>query len=56
MARFSRVMTRLVPLFPPAAGRLIAPLLTGDEAYDCAVAERLIDGVEPAERMLSDNA
>jgi putative transposase len=31
-------------------------LLTGGEAHDCPVAERLIDRVEPAERMLGDKA
>jgi transposase len=30
--------------------------LTGGEAHDCPVAERLIDRVEPAERMLGDKA
>jgi IS5 family transposase len=35
---------------------LIAILLTGGEAHDCPVAERLIDRVEPAERMLGDKA
>jgi transposase len=39
-----------------AKGRLIAILLTGGEAHDCPVAERLIDRVEPAERMLGDKA
>jgi Transposase DDE domain len=39
-----------------AEGRLIAILLTGGEAHDCPVAERLIDRVEPAERMLGDKA
>src|SRR5688500_138951 len=37
-------------------GRLIAILLTGGEAHDCPVAERLINRVEPAERMLGDKA
>jgi transposase len=37
-----------------AKGRLIALLLTGGEAHDCPVAERLIKRVEPAERMLGD--
>src|SRR5262249_26156970 len=37
-------------------GRLIAILLTGGEAHDCPVAERLIDRVEPAELMLGDKA
>jgi transposase len=39
-----------------AKGRLIAILLTGGEAHDCPVAERLISRVEPAERMLGDKA
>src|SRR3974390_945486 len=39
-----------------AKGRLIAILLTGGEAHDCPVAERLIVRVEPAERMLGDKA
>jgi len=39
-----------------AKGRLIAILLTGGEAHDCPIAERLIDRVEPAERMLGDKA
>lgn len=30
--------------------------MTGGEAHDCPVAERLIDRVEPAERMLGDKA
>src|SRR5215831_19654047 len=39
-----------------AKGRLIALLLTGGDAHDCPVAERLIDRVEPAEHLLSDKA
>jgi IS5 family transposase len=39
-----------------AKGRLIAILLTGGEAHDCPVAERLIRKVEPAESMLGDKA
>jgi transposase len=39
-----------------AKGRLIAILLTGGEAHDCPVAERLIDRVEEAECMLGDKA
>jgi len=39
-----------------AKGRLIAILLTGGEAHDCPVAERLIARVEAAERMLGDKA
>src|SRR5262249_39476182 len=35
---------------------LIALLLTGGEAHDCPVAERLIDRVKPAECMLGDKA
>jgi IS5 family transposase len=30
--------------------------LTGGQAHDCPVAQRLIDRVEPAERMLGDKA
>jgi hypothetical protein len=37
-------------------GRLIALLLTGGEAHDCPVAERLIHRVEPAECLLGDKA
>lgn len=39
-----------------AKGRLIAILLTGGEAHDCPVAERLIARVEAADRMLGDRA
>jgi transposase len=39
-----------------AKGRPIAMLLTGGEAHDCPLAERLIDRVEPAERLLGDKA
>ena len=39
-----------------AKGRLIALLLTGGEAHDCPVAERLIRRVKPAKRMLGDKA
>ena len=39
-----------------AKGRLIAILLTGGETHDCPVAERLIDRVEEAERLLGDKA
>jgi transposase len=39
-----------------ANGRLIALLLTGGEAHDCPVTERLINRVEPADRMLGDKA
>ena len=39
-----------------AKGRLIAILLTGGEAHDCPLAERLIDRVEEAERLLGDKA
>jgi transposase len=39
-----------------AKGRLIAILLTGGEAHDCPVAERLIRRVERAECMLGDKA
>lgn len=39
-----------------AKGRLIAILLTGGEAHDCPVAERIIRRVKPAKRMLGDRA
>ena len=39
-----------------AKGRLIAILLTGGEAHDCPVAERLIRRVESPERLLGDKA
>jgi transposase len=39
-----------------AKGRLIAILLTGGEAHDCPIAQRLINRVEAAERMLGDKA
>ena len=39
-----------------AQGRLLAILLTGGEAHDCPVAERLIRRVKPAKRMLGDKA
>jgi transposase len=39
-----------------AKGRLIAILLTGGEAHDCPVAERLIRRVKPPRRMLGDKA
>ena len=37
-------------------GRLLAILLTGGEAHDCPVAERLIRRVKPSKRMLGDKA
>ena len=37
-------------------GRLIAILLTGGEAHDCPIAERLIFRVKPSKRMLGDKA
>src|SRR5262249_37703376 len=37
-------------------GRLIAILLTGGEAHDCPVAERLIRRAKPPKRMLGDKA
>ena len=37
-------------------GRLIAVLLTGGEAHDCPVGERLIRRVKPSKRMLGDKA
>ena len=39
-----------------AKGRLIALLLTGGEAHDCPIAERLIRRVKSAKRMLGDKA
>jgi transposase len=39
-----------------AKGRIIAILLTGGEAHDCPVAERLIRRVKPSKRMLGDKA
>src|ERR1700716_4063413 len=39
-----------------AKGRLLAILLTGGEAHDCPVVERLICRVKPAKRMLGDKA
>ena len=39
-----------------AKGRLIAILLTGGEAHDCPVADRLIRRVKPSKHMLADKA
>jgi transposase len=39
-----------------AKGRLIAILLTGGEAHDCPIAERLICRVKSPERLLGDKA
>ena len=39
-----------------AKGRLIAILLTGGEAHDCPVAQRLIRRAKPARHMLGDKA
>src|SRR5258706_7517730 len=39
-----------------AKGRLIAILLTGGEAHDCPIAERLIRRVKPSKRELGDKA
>src|SRR3954447_4863527 len=39
-----------------AKGRLLAILLSGGEAHDCPLAERLIRRVKPAKRMLGDKA
>jgi transposase len=39
-----------------AKGRLIAILLTGGEAHDCPVAERLIRKAKSVKRMLGDKA
>ena len=39
-----------------AKGRLLAILLTGGEAHDCPIAERLIGRVKLAKRMLGDTS
>ena len=39
-----------------AKGRLLSFLLTGGEAHDCPVAERLIRRTKPAEELLGDKA
>ena len=39
-----------------AKGRLLAILLTGGEAHDCPLAERLIRRVKPPKRLLGDKA
>lgn len=39
-----------------AKGRLLSFLLTGGEAHDCPVAERLIRRTQPAEKLLGDKA
>jgi IS5 family transposase len=39
-----------------AKGRLLAILLTGSEAHDCPIAERLIRRVKPSKHMLGDKA
>ena len=39
-----------------AKGRLIAILLTGGDAHDCPVAERLLRRVDPAKSILGDKA
>src|SRR4029077_20452356 len=39
-----------------AKGRLIAVLLTGGQAHDCPLAERLIRRVKPSKCMLGDAA
>ena len=39
-----------------AKGRLIAILLTGGEAHDCPVADRLLRRVKPSKHMLGDKA
>ena len=39
-----------------ARGRLIAILLTGGQAHDCPVAERILRRVKPASRLLGDKA
>src|ERR1700733_13661728 len=48
--------SRLLAARADAKGRLIAILLTGGEAHDCPVAERLIRRVKSAKRMLGDKA
>ncbi len=39
-----------------AKRRLIANFLTGGEAHDCPIAERIIRRVKPAKRMIGDRA
>ncbi len=39
-----------------AKRRLIANFLTGGEAYDCPIAQRIIRRVKPAKRMIGDRA
>src|SRR5512143_3573479 len=39
-----------------AKGRLLAVILTGGEAHDCPVEERLIRRVKPSKKMLGDKA
>src|SRR5947209_16144357 len=39
-----------------AKGRLVAILLTGGEAHDCPVADRLLRRVKPSKHMLGDKA
>src|SRR5215469_13702841 len=39
-----------------AKGRLLSVLLTGGEAHDCTVAERLIRRTDAAEELLGDKA
>jgi transposase len=48
--------TRRIHALADAKGRLIAILLTGGEAHDCPVAERLIRRVKPLKCMLGDKA
>src|ERR1700751_2496501 len=45
-----------IPALADAKGRLLAILLTGGEAHDCPVAERLIRRVKPPKKMLGDKA
>src|SRR6201988_5387355 len=54
-ARAEGATRRYTPL-ADAKGRLIAILLTGGEAHDCPVAERLIRRVKSPERLLGDKA
>ena len=48
--------TRRFDALADAKGRLVAILLTGGEAHDCPVVERLIRRTKPSKRMLGDKA
>ncbi len=52
----ARWAQRKIHALADAKGRLIAILLTGGEAHDCPVAERLIRRVKPSKHMLGDKA